>query len=87
MSSPVNEKVYTEHQTVLGVALGGPRADAYCFWKTSSALGKPRQARNAAILMIEVLIIIFAAMSFPFRHCPQRCLLGPANWINLRNSP
>lgn len=61
-----NERIYSERQTVFAVALGGPLGGAYSFWKTFNAVGKPKHARNVAIVMFALLIVTIAAMFIPF---------------------
>jgi hypothetical protein len=62
----MNERIYTERQTVFGVALGGLLGGAYLFWKTFNAVGKPQKARNVAIVMLALLVVTIAAMFIPF---------------------
>lgn len=62
----MDERVYSERQTVFGVALGGSLGGAYLFWKTFNAVGKPKHARNVAIAMFALLIVTIAAMFIPF---------------------
>ncbi len=74
----MNERVYSERQTIFGVALGGPLGGAYCFWRTFNAIGKPKHARNAALAMIALLIVIIAAMFIPFfDNIPNGVFLFP----------
>lgn len=62
----MDERVYSERQTVFSVALGGSLGGAYLFWKTFNAVGKPKHARNVAIVMFALLIVTIAAMFIPF---------------------
>lgn len=62
----MSERVYSERQTIFGVALGGSLGGAYLFWKTFNAVGKPKPARNVAIAMLALFIVTIAAMFIPF---------------------
>ncbi|MFN0278169.1 MAG: hypothetical protein ACKVRN_06145 [Pyrinomonadaceae bacterium] len=62
----MDERIYTERQTVFGVALGGLLGGAYFFWKSFNAVGKPKHARNVAIVMAALLVVTIGAMFVPF---------------------
>ena len=62
----MDERIYTERQTVFGVALGGCLGGAYCFWKTFNAVGKPKQARNVALAMGALFVFTIWAIFIPF---------------------
>jgi len=62
----MDERIYTERQTVFGVALGGCLGGAYCFWKTFNAVGKPKQARNVALAMGALFVFTISAIFIPF---------------------
>jgi hypothetical protein len=62
----MNERIYSERQTLFAVALGGPLGGAYSFWKTFNSVAKPKHARNVSIGMFALLIVTIAAMFLPF---------------------
>jgi hypothetical protein len=59
----MDERIYTERKIVAGVAIGGPLAGGYYFWRTFNALGMPKQALWCAVGSVAVLAI---CISFAF---------------------
>jgi hypothetical protein len=59
------ESIYTEKKTLVGVALGGPLAGAYYFWRTFKTLGMPRAALASPIIAGLLLVVIFVAALTP----------------------
>lgn len=61
----MDERIYTERQALVGVALGGPLAGGYYFWRTLNAFGKPRMAVKAAVASVIILVLILGCSLIP----------------------
>jgi hypothetical protein len=61
----MDERIYTERKMLVGVAIGGPLAGGYYFWRTLNAFGKPRGAIVAAVGAIVVLAITVGSIFIP----------------------
>jgi hypothetical protein len=65
MRSGMDEKIYPERKMLVGVALGGPLAGGYYFWRTLNAFQNPRGAVIAVVVAVLVLVIIFGCGFIP----------------------
>jgi hypothetical protein len=63
--SETGDAIYTERKAVVGVAIGGPLAGAYYFWRTLSTLGRPGQAVLVAVGAFVLLSVTFATAFVP----------------------
>ena len=61
----MDEKIYTERKMLIGVALGGPLAGGYYFWRTLNAFGKHRFAVGAALASLVVLAMSIGSGFIP----------------------
>lgn len=62
----MDKRIYTERQTVFGVALGGLLGGSYFFWKTFNAVSKPKRAKIVAVIMGALFVVTIAAVFTPF---------------------
>ncbi len=61
----MDERIYTERKMLVGVAIGGPLAGGYYFWRTLNVLGKPRFAVGAAVAAIVIFAIAIGSGFIP----------------------
>lgn len=61
----MDDKIYTERKMLVGVAIGGPLAGGYYFWRSLNALGKPTGAVVAVIAAVVVLAATIACSLVP----------------------
>jgi hypothetical protein len=62
----MDAKIYTERKMLVGVAIGGPLAGGYYFWRTLNAFRRPKGAIAGAAAAVVVLAMITGSNFVPW---------------------